>query len=462
MNDPVPDPGSFRDPGSQVFWCDGLPYRRIHAAGYEDMTTLLRSGLAAELCAAGQLVPFNVEKDLGENGQEAGKCLRLALSPLPWISYPYEWCFEQLRDAATLTLEVMTAALAKGMMLKDASAYNVAWQGGRAIFLDHGSFTGYRAGQPWPAYRQFCEHFLAPLTVISHHDALLGLTARCFLDGMLLGLASQLLPWRSWLRPSSLIHLHLHAKMQRRFADAARLRSPKQAKMSKNSLLAMLANLRSAIRGLAAPHSSGNWQNYYGDTNYSEQAFADKQRLLEQACARLAPKARVIDLGANDGEFSRLAAKYAALVIAVDQDHGAIANLYRSIRGQADSRIYPLVQNLDNPSPGLGLFNCERRSFLQRSRGDLVLGLALAHHLRIGSNWPLAHVVKLFADCADRAIVEFVPKEDSQVQRLLYARPDIYPDWTLEQFCQVCSAAFSHCQVEAITDSKRSLLFLEK
>ncbi|MGI5923538.1 MAG: SAM-dependent methyltransferase [Lentisphaeria bacterium] len=450
------DPGSFRDPNGHVFWLDGLPYRSVTASGKDDMELLQQSGLADELCADGRLVPFSVD------GAMPDGAMRLKLSPLPWISYPYEWCFEQLQDAATLTLDVMLAALARDMMLKDASAFNVAWRGGRPIFLDHGSFTRYINDRPWPAYRQFCEHFLAPLAVISRNDALLGMISRCFLDGIPLDLASQLLPWTSWLRPSMLMHIHLHAKMQRRFADSARKKSGKSVTMPKNSLLAMLENLRGAVRSLRSPVPQSAWHDYYHDTNYNEKAFADKHRLVAQACGELAPTARVIDLGANNGEFSRIAAQHAALVVAADMDHGAVAGLYRSIRGQADSRIYPLVQNLDNPTPGLGLFNSERRSFLERCRGDLAMGLALIHHLRIGSNWPLAHITRLFAQCADTAIVEFVPKDDGQVQRLLHSRPDIYPDWTLEQVCQAFAQSFSKCQVENIAESKRSIIFLKK
>ena len=120
---------------------------------------------------------------------------------LPLISYPYEWCFSQLREAALLTLELQRRALAAGMRLKDASAYNIQFDAGRPILIDTLSFEVGDPTQPWPAYRQFCEHFLAPLALMAYRDPRCGLMLRDFIDGIPVDLAARLMPGRTRLRP---------------------------------------------------------------------------------------------------------------------------------------------------------------------------------------------------------------------------------------------------------------------
>jgi len=203
------------------------------------------------------------------------------------------------------------------------------------------------------------------------------------------------------------------------------------------------------------PQTKTEWGNYYCDHNYSIEAFADKKRIVREFIYAVKP-ASVIDIGANNGEFSQIAASVSGQVIAADIDPAAVEQLYR----QKHERILPLLQDLNNPSPPLGVLNLERLSFLERAQSDLVMGLALIHHLRISGNWPIAYIARFFAGCAPAAVIEFVPKDDSQVRRLLRSREDIYDDWTLEEVVKEFQNYYQTCETVPIEDCGRSLLLL--
>lgn len=446
------DPASFRDPAGHVFEANGEIFRTVAPPGSEDYAHFISSGLAGKLQRDGKIVEF-IEVGRDEDDQV------LQLAPLPFVSYPYEWCFGQLRDAALLTLEVMLESLNHGMILKDASAFNVGWIGGKAVFIDHGSFAVYRENEPWRAYRQFVSHFLGPLLLMSKSDARHALQLRNFTDGLPLDYISRLLPAVTWFEIYPLLHVHLHARWQARYSDSRRPLQAAVAPLPRKRLIAMLSCLLNFIGKMKSPRAATEWGDYYGDTNYTAAAFAAKKRIVEACCADLSP-GRVIDFGANDGEFSRIAERHAGMVVAADLDHAAVEHLYDSIRGDRGRKIHPVVQDLNNPSPGIGLFNRERKPFLARARGDLALGLALIHHLRIGANWSLEHIAELFAAAAPNALVEFVPKSDSQVQRLLRSRPDICADWRLEDVAGMLAKRYRRCETIPVPDSERTLIQL--
>jgi hypothetical protein len=384
---------------------------------------------------------------------------------LETISYPYEWCFSQLREAALLTLELQRRALEVGMRLKDASAYNVQFDRGRPILIDSLSFEVAEPTDPWPAYRQFCSHFLAPLALIAYRDARCGLMLRDFIDGLPLDYAAGLLPGRTRLRPGLLAHLHLHAGAQRR-AEAAGIggpsRQPRSAprKMTKLGQEALLDSLRRTVEGLRW-QPRGHWIEYRTQTSYTERAAEAKrvavERMVEASGART-----IWDLGANIGTYSLVAAGSARTVLAFDQDAGSVEHHWRSLTADQRAAVLPLVMDLSNPSPALGWGLEERRSLLDRGPADAIMALALVHHLAIGNNVPLPTVAELFARLGRRAIVEFVPKEDPMTQHLLAARPDIFPDYTLDGFRAAFSAPFRIVEEAPIEDSLRVLFHLER
>ena len=422
--------GSFRDPSGFVFRRDGRILRQVNPVYREDYDALLSSGLHEELLSEGLIVP-HVEIGL-EQAYSADAYRVLAPEPVPFVSYPYEWCFGQLRHAALATLEIQSRALARGLTLKDASAFNIQFPDGRPVLIDTLSFERHMDGKPWIAYGQFCQHFLAPLLLMSRVDIRLGRLLERYLDGIPLDLASRLLPRTTWARFGTLLHVHLHAMSQRRFANRPLEASRLQRAVSTTGLRALISSLEGAVRRLRWEPEGTEWADYTTSHGYSDEDETAKRAAVQSRLNTLRP-AVVWDLGANTGEYSRLASEGGARVVALDGDPAAVERAYRAMRSDG-SRILPLWIDLTNPSPSTGWALRERLSLVERGPADLVLALALVHHLAISNNVPLEDVARFLAELAPSVLIEFVPKDDPQAQRLLASRPDIFPDYTREGF----------------------------
>ena len=458
------DRGSFRDPSGFVFVRDGVAYRQVNAAAGDPYRQLMGSGLYEELARNRLLVPH---EEVPLRLPEAPPALAV-LKPeqIPFISYPYEWCFSALKAAALLTIDIQRRALKRGLVLRDASAYNIQFVGTRPIFIDTLSFGAYVEGQPWAAYRQFCQHFLAPLALVSLVDPSLGELSRTHIDGVPLPLGSRLLPITSRLRPGLLMHLHLHARSEARTSAPPRngARAPRAAGMGRTAMLGLIDSLERTIRALDLAPAKTLWSTYATHLNYTEAAQAQKRRLVAQMIesASRGGLQSVWDLGANTGEYSRIAADRGARVMAFDGDHAVVEAHFRTASNHGDGLVLPLLQNLSNPSPAMGWAHAERRSLVERGPADLCLALALVHHLAIGGNVPLVRVAELFAGITRKLIIEFVPKEDSQVSRMLSLREDVFPDYTQQAFEQAFGEAFTIVQSTGIPDTMRTLYFMER
>lgn len=452
-------PSSFRDPSGFVFEQEGALYRQVNLGYREDFDHLMQSGLYQALSGAGLLIPH--ERADPARAAAPGAYAVLLPERLPFISYPYEWSFSQLRDAALATLRLQKEALARGMSLKDASAYNIQFRGGKPVLIDTLSFERYREGEPWAAYRQFCQHFLAPLALMSCQDIRLSQLFRIHMDGIPLDLASRLLPWTSRLRPLLFSHIHLHAAAQRRFSGKAA--APPTRALSRFALRGLIDSLESAVGGLSWKPQGTEWADYYNATNYSDAALDAKTRLVAAFLDSIAPVPGLVwDFGANTGRFSRLASDRGILTLAWDSDPAAVEKNYLQCRAEGEPCLLPLVLDLANPSPSLGWAQRERASLLGRGPADVVLALALVHHLAIGGNVPLEQVARFFSECGSWLIVEFVPKEDAQAQRLLTARKDIFTAYCREGFETAFRAHWVVEQTAEIPGTQRTLYRMRK
>ncbi|MEI6477653.1 MAG: class I SAM-dependent methyltransferase [bacterium] len=448
---------SFRDPSGFVFMKDGVPYRQVNHAYKEAYDLLMSSGLYAKLIEKGLMVP-HVEKPLETKDPLTYKLLKP--EPIPFITYPYEWSFSQLQDAALLTLRIQRIALRHGMSLKDASAYNIQFIGHRPVLIDTLSFEIYPEGQPWVAYRQFCQHFLAPLALMAKVDLHMGTLSQLHIDGIPLALASHLLPKRTRLSIGIGAHLHLHARSQNRHADAPS--TSREYRLDKTRLLGVLQNLDATVASLKPIRQKTVWDDYYETThNYSKGSLSEKEKLVSKWIAKITP-GTVWDAGANDGTFSRLASATGARTVASDIDPVAVERGYRLSRKQKDENLLSMIIDLTNPSPSIGWANQERPSFLERGRFDLALCLALVHHLAIANNLPLDHIARLFAGQAKHLIIEFVPKQDSNAQRLLSAREDIFPGYEQDQFEKVFLRYFTILEQKTMKDTSRTLYLMKR
>ncbi len=451
-HDATPLAGSFRDPSGFIFERDGVLYRQVNHFYSDDYDLLVQSGLYDSLVGEGLLIPH--EEVSAPAAQPQTACRVIAPERLPFVSYPYEWCFSQLKDAALATLAIQKKAFEAGMWLKDSSAYNIQFAGGRPVLIDTLSFEKYREGQPWVAYRQFCQHFLAPLALMALRDVRLGQLMRVYIDGVPLDLASRLLPLKSRLRPSLLTHICLHARLQRRWADRSdQAAVSREGNISRRGFAGMVDSLEAAVRRLCWKPKGTEWATYYEDTNYTPAAFAHKQRIVGELIEAARPQT-VWDLGANTGVFSRLAAGRARIVVSFDVDPAAVEKNYLECAG-SQKAVLPLLADLTNPSPPLGWNLCERTSLIERGPADTVIALALVHHLAISNNVPLDMIMDFFEQICDTLIVEFAPKEDSQVQRLLATREDVFPDYTREGFEGALRSRFKISRCEELSESRR-------
>ncbi len=450
--------GSFRDPSGFLFRHAGELYRQVNLSGREDYEHFVDSGLYDHLVKDGLLVPHEEVSVPTPRPDLLFKVIRP--EPIAFISYPYEWSFSQLKDAALTTLQIQKRALEYGMSLKDASAYNVQFHHGHPVLIDTLSFQIYQEGKPWDAYRQFCQHFLAPLALMAYRDVELGRLLRVYIDGIPLPLAQKLLPFRTRFNFPLLLHLHFHARSQRRYADKAVSRTASARQMSRTAFLGLIDNLESALHRLQWRDRSTAWGDYYDATNYSTAAMRHKETLVAQFISKSAPQV-VWDLGANVGRFSRIAMEAGTLVVAFDVDPGAVEQNYQVVKQDEESELLPLVMDLTNPSPALGWQHEERMSLIERGPTDLVIALALVHHLAISNNVPLPQLAGFFRRLGHWLIVEFVPKEDSQVQHLLASREDIFPGYTREGFEEAFAEHFSILAAEAVEDSHRWLYLMQ-
>jgi hypothetical protein len=453
-----PIESSFRDPSGFLFTIDDILYRSVTPLYKDHYELLMSSGLYQWLVEKELLIPHS-EVDVPEAlSEDAYKIIKP--DRLPFISYPYEWCFSQLKDAALATLEIQKVALEYEMSLKDASAFNIQFRNSTPLLIDTLSFERYQEGAPWVAYRQFCQHFLAPLALMSKTDVRLSQLSRVYIDGIPLDLASRLLPWRSLLRFSLLSHIHLHAKSQARYAGK-RIDRKKLRKMSKLSFLAIIDSLESAVKKLQWNPDRTEWSDYYDGTNYSEDAFTQKERLIAEFLDEIKPRT-LWDLGANTGVFSRIAAQKGIDTMAFDVDPLAVEKNYADCVRKKEKHLLPLVLDLTSPSPAIGWENRERMSLGERGPADAVLALALVHHLAIANNVPLHLIARFFGNLCSFLIIEFVPKADSQVQRLLSSREDIFSSYSQACFEEEFSCYFQVLRKVDLKDSQRVLFLMRK
>jgi ribosomal protein L11 methylase PrmA len=462
----APHASSYRDPAGFVFSHKDTIYRQVNKAGQKDFEFFISSGLYDALVKEQLIVPHVTVKNLKQFGDDPERFTIIKPERIPFISYPYEWSFPQLKDAGLLTLRIQELAMRHGMILKDASAYNVQFVGKRPVFIDTLSFAIYETGKPWEGYKQFCEHFIAPLAVARYttYDALKLLQAN--IEGVPLQLASKLLPKRARFNPGIFSHIVLHNASQRRFEKSGaksntEAQEVKTRPMSPLAFQGLMASLERTIKSLKPPKSQTEWGDYYDFTNYTEKGFKEKRALVGKFLKEVTPTPQQIwDFGANNGEFSQIAAKQGIYTVAWDIDPIAVGRNYLH-KEHADTML-PLIQDCVNPSPSLGWMGTERESLFERGPADVTFALALIHHLAIGRNLPLPRVADFLAATSKHVIIEFVPKGDSKVDILLASRKDIFPEYDIEHFEAAMGRHFKLVDKKPIPHTKRTLFLFKK
>jgi ribosomal protein L11 methylase PrmA len=433
MIDGTAESGSFRDPGSRVFSDGERILRAVYPGSAGDYEAFRDSGLMDKLVRDKKLVGCQ-ELDFTEAPGERPASYLLEHPRLPFISYPYEWSFSLLRKAALLQVDLLLEALEKNITLSDATAYNIQFVGTEPSFIDHLSFRPYHEGEIWAAHRQFCMQFLNPLVLWSRRGVSPNAWYRGSLEGIEPEQLSPLLGWRDGLSWTVLTHVLLHGSLQRRAArsDAGQA-LVQEAKLSRASFKGILHGLRNFIGKARLPTGRTVWGQYASDNSYANAEASTKRQFVQDMVAAHQPR-MLFDLGCNTGDYSVAALNAGAQsVVGFDFDFGALEQaVKRSENGSLP--FLPLWLDATNPSPEQGWAQRERQGFAERARGDAVLALAFVHHLAIARNVPLSMAIDWIMAVAPVGVIEFPPKKDPMVQRLLRNRADIFPDYTEENF----------------------------
>jgi hypothetical protein len=456
---PTSDPGSFRDPTSRVFVDADAVWRGLSKEALDDFEALAATRFYAAALERGDLIGTERVVDAALPGDWAGV---LRHDRVAVISYPFEWPFEMLRDAARLQLGLSRQALAERILTKDASSFNIQFVGSKPVFIDIGSFERLRGNEPWAGYRQFCELFLNPLLIQAILDVPFQPLLRGQIDGISPTQAAALLEGRGRLQRGVFTHVKLHARAERRFADADRERDVraelKRAGFGPGLIDAQLRNLEKAVADLDRKGGGSTWSGYAERSHYTDRDLEAKDAFVAGAVRSLQPDL-VLDLGTNDGRFSRLACDSGArAAVAVDSDELVVDRLYRELRSSDDRRILPLVIDLADPTPALGWRNRERPSFVGRVRPDLVLCLAVVHHLALTNTIPFEEIVELLADFQAPVVVELPHRDDPMVTRLLgRKRAGLFDAYDQPQWEQALQRRFTIAEQQLLPSGTRTL-----
>ena len=457
MNAFTRHPASFKDPSGFIFFHEDVLYRQVNQVYAVNYDRLMNSGLYQLLTNKSYLIPHSEIDDNFTASPEWYKTIQPEL--IPFISYPYEWCFDQLKDAALLTLAVQRAAIDHGMILKDATPLNIQFRKGRPVFIDTLSFEVYNPSMPWVAYRQFCECFLFPLYLEHYLKIDVQKILSTYLDGIPVEITSKMLPIKSGFNLGVWLHVHLQNNVRTTPEGTGR---EQQGKFDKKKMLNLVSHLESIIhRFTSQKGAASTWSNYYDKTILGKEYLQAKEDLFLEFTNNIEPS-KVMDIGGNDGYFSRLLAKRNFEVVTIDNDSQSISNLYQNIKKENIPNILPLIIDISNPSPALGFDQRERLSFEQRFRVDFVLALALIHHLALTKNLPLQDIAAYFHSVAPLLLIEFVPKSDDKVKEMLAGRKDIFPDYTIDNFEQQFSEYYTIINKQMIPGTERVLFLMKR
>jgi hypothetical protein len=419
-----PDPGSFRDPASRVFDVDGRIVRVLGAEAADDFAALEGAGFYGDAVAAGEIVGTR-RLDAVPPGIEGDWVAALEHDRIPVISYPYEWPFEMLRDAALLTLSLTERAIAAGMITKDATPYNVQFVGTRPTFIDVGSFEALRPGEVWFGHRQFCQSFLNPLLLQSRRNIPYQPWMRGSLEGITPADTSAMLHLREKLHGGAFINVLLQARLERRLAKSERdvREEGKKAGLNPKILASQVRGLHKSVSRLRWRSGESEWSSYSEREHYGDADLAAKSDMVQRVAAQR-QRSQVLDLGANDGYFTELTLPHTDYAVAVDADAVVVDRLYRHLRERGERKVLPLTVDLADPPGGIGWRGRERSAFADRVRPDLVLFLAVVHHMAITRTVPLDEIVEQLAAWDAEVVAEFPLPDDPKVQRLMRSKRD--------------------------------------
>ena len=440
---------SFRDPHSHVVIGESITRLFDAEAGVQALE-FLKTEAYRKMVRRGDL-----HEPVTTRTEEDGTVI-FEHSPIANWNYPWEWTWSMLRDAALVHLDLLLICANHGWTMSDATSFNVVFNQGRPVFIDHGSFVPRDDSDPWWAYTDFCEHFLYPLLVTAYTDVRLAPQLRGGFGRVTLNDAYAILKTRKH-KKGVLKYVLLPYFAANKSDLSVDQVSDSTSEMTTEIFTKILDGLRSLIETLDPPGGVSTWSEYNSRSHYKGTALDEKGTFVDKIVAATSPKT-VLDMGANDGHFSSIAAQHAGVVIAADGDPLVVDHLYVS---KPPANILTLVQDATNPSPAMGWRSQERTGFFDRIQPDLVLALAVFHHVVFTGNVPLNQLGLWMSEINSDFLVEFVHREDEKVQHLLSRKTD--PNsfaYSTERFIESTAPYFDLAEKQTLSSGTRSMLHL--
>jgi len=459
---------SYKDSAARVVLQEGVYYRYIFNEYKKEYHNLMQSGLYEALSSKGYLISHS---EIDYEGGDTNVYKLLVPEQILFQSYPFCWSYTQWRKAIITYLEINKIALKYGMILKDATPFNFYFKEGRAILLDTSSFEFFKEGAPWLAYKQFCTEFLSPIALMHYNGQIWSGMVKANLKGLPLNFVSKQLPLKSWFNLTCLLHIHMHAKYANTEASVQEENTRKskvQEGFTKEKLLSLLDMILSTAKNWKQAYNiDKHWQGYYKNDIESPIYLNQKEEIIKNWLKDVKPKT-VIDLGANTGRFSLLAAKEVQQVIALESDYNCVDAIEIAIDEGKVKNIVVQQMDLSETTPSFGVLEKEYSSIFKRLSNihlspSLVMALAIVHHLHISNFLSFAQIAELLAKFNSKyLIVEFVPIQDSKVQLLIKNKQKDFSPYTQENFIAALLQYFRLMEIKKIEGSDRELLLLEK
>lgn len=447
---------SFRDPAAKVFCYEdagNFIYRELSPTYLSHYHHLVSSGLAKELIKKKWLVSFD---ELSEENK-----IILKAEKILFVSYPYEWTFNQWKDAALLTLKIQYQALKAGMILKDASPFNIVFNGPSPVLVDISSFEIFKEGTPWQGFKQFSESFYLPLLLHKYFGSIANKIFIQNINGIPLSQGLPLLPLSSRLHFNTQLYLSLPEKIRRQFKDPARKENILKSFSVKKSMQ-FADQLFSSIKKLKRDKKVSKWNRYYDRGKIDVAYLQEKEKVVKDWFRDGYHDKRVIDFGCNTGHFSTLLAGEVHSLISFDEDIDAVDELYLHCRDKKIINVFPFCADISQPTPAVGFNNNERDALISRLTADTGIALALIHHLVFTQSIHFEMAAAMFARCCKELIIEFIPKEDDKVQLLLSTREDIFGWYNLENFREAFGKYYQPGKTHRFTNNRLLLHFTSK
>ena len=481
----MPNLISYRDTAARVVLEEGIYYRYIFDEYKAEYDHLTQSGLLKALAEKGLIIAQQEEEiaqgiDLPKQTQvqlqnQSPNKIYKKLRPhqIPFQSYPFEWSYSQWRKVMYAYLQINQIALAHGMILKDATPYNFYFEEGKAVLFDTSSFSFFKEGYPWMAYRQFCSEMLGPFALMHYNGQRWARLSQSHLRGLPLNFVSKQLPLKSWLNMTCLLHIHLHGKYATNESENSSLRNStttnqtKQKGFSKEKIVSLMKMLQSTVVDWKKPYAfEKHWIDYYQKDIASDKYLEYKEAIIKDWLGQLSKQNKlpsILDLGANTGKFSLIASEYADKVIALEYDDICVDAIDKAIVNSKQKNIFCLRMDLAETTPNMGVLEKEFSSIYTRAKSSMVFGLALIHHLFISNQlsfFKIASILDRFSD--KNVIVEFIPITDEKVRFLIKDKQRNYQDYTEEGFTKALEQFFEIKERIQLEGSERILYLLEK